>query len=252
LSDSDREHTKEVTEQFTRAAEAFSERSRGRFDVLDPVAFSRVEPGQSVIEVGGGSGNFISKFQSIAGLAAIFDLTPAMLGVARRTYPGLALVVADAERLPLASGSADLATTAQALHHMATPVEVVRELRRVTKRSGRVLVVDSVAPDRIEEARAMNELDLIRDPSHVAFRSPAAMKVIVQAAGLDIVDEHLSVEQQKLSQWMWPDEFPGERIEAVRNFIEERGAETGMKFERSGGDWVFERRRLMLLCERAK
>lgn len=154
-------------------------------------------------------------------------------------------------RLPLRSKSIDLATTAQALHHIWEPVDVLKELRRAVKPGGHVLVVDSVATERKEEAEAMNELDTLRDPSHAAFRSPSTMRVIVQAAGLEIVDEHLSVEEQTLSNWMWPGEFPAGTIEKVRDFIEARGHETGMKFEPKGDDWAFERRRLMLLCERA-
>jgi SAM-dependent methyltransferase len=170
--------------------------------------------------------------------------------VARKKHPGVQLVVADAFRLPIRSRSIDLVTTAQALHHIQRPVDVLKELRRVVAPGGRVLVVDSVATESIEEALAMNELDLIRDPSHAAFRSPSTMRMLVQSAGLTIVDEHLSVEEQRLSEWMWPGEFADNSIDKVRRFIEERGHETGMRFERAGDDWVFERRRLMLLCQR--
>ena len=240
-----------IKSQFTQAAEAFAERSSGRFDVLNVVDFSRIESGQTVIEVGAGTANFISLFAGVAGLIAAFDLTHAMLLVAREKHPGVELVAADGMRLPLRSGSVHLATTAQALHHIFQPVEILKELRRVVRPGGRVLVVDSVTTESIEEALAMNDLDLLRDPSHAAFRSPSTMRVLVQAAGLEIVDEHLSVGQQRLSEWMWPGEFAEGTIEKVRRFIEERGQETGMKFEPEGDDWVFERRRLMLLAERS-
>lgn len=251
MTTSDPQHQELIKNQFAHAAEVFAERSSGRFDVLNVVDFSQVQPGQSVIEVGGGTGNFVSLFSTVAGWTAAFDLTHEMLLVARKKYPQVAVVVADGMRLPVVSRSIDLVTTAQALHHIHQPVEVLKELRRVVTPGGRVLVVDSVATESIEEAIAMNELDLIRDPSHAAFRSPSTMRVLVQAAGLAIVDEHLSVGQQRLSEWMWPGEFAEDAILKVRDFIEERGHETGMRFERDGNDWVFERRRLMLLTERA-
>ncbi len=50
---------------------------------------------------------------------------------------------------------------------------------------------------------------------------------------------------------MWPGEFPQERIDATRDFVERFGSETGMDFERDGDDWVFTRRRIMLLARRA-
>ena len=121
----------------------------------------------------------------------------------------------------------------------------------MARAEGHVLVLDSVTTERHEESEMMNLLDRIRDPSHAAFRSPSAMRLIVQAAGLEIVDEHLSEERSALSRWMWPGEFEEGRIAEVRAFIEKHGAETGMDFERDGDDWTFTRRRLMLLARRA-
>ena len=148
-----------------------------------------------------------------------------VLGPGGRLYVSLiiapvgAIFAADGSRLPLASLSVDLVATAQALHHVWHPVDVLKECRRVCAEHGHVLVLDSVATERLEEAEMMNVLDRLRDPSHAAFRSPSTMKVIVQAAGLQIVDEHLSVGRQRLSEWMWPGEFPEERIDKVREFV---------------------------------
>jgi hypothetical protein len=62
------------------------------------------------------------------------------------------------------------------------------------------------------------------------------------------VDERIVEAEQRLSKWMWPGEFPPERIEQVRSFIAERGGETGMGFRREGDDWAFTRRRMMILA----
>jgi hypothetical protein len=121
-------------------------------------------------------------------------------------------------------------------------------MRRITAPGGRVLVVDQAATEHFEEAVAMTELEILRDPSHAASRPPSAFRILFRAAGLEITDERVVEDRQWLSKWMWPGEFPEERIEAVRAFIERRGAETGMAFERDGDDWAFTRRRVMLLA----
>jgi hypothetical protein len=123
-------------------------------------------------------------------------------------------------------------------------------MRRVAANDGRVIVVDQVAGERFEELAVMNELERLRDPSHAASRPASAFRIIVTAAGLRIVDERIEATEERLSSWMWPGEYPPERIEAVRDFIARRGAQTGMGFERDGDDWAFERRRIMLLAER--
>lgn len=97
----------------------------------------------------------------------------------------------------------------------------------------------------------MIELEIIRDPSHAVSRPPSALETIVRAAGLEIVDRRIAESTDRLSKWMWPGEFPEERIDAVRSFVERRGGETGMEFERDGDDWTFTRRRFIVLAERA-
>ena len=247
---SDPSSRRAVRAEFERAAEGFAERTSGRFDGLGAVAFSLIHPGATVLEVGAGTGNFLALFEGVASRRLAVDLTPGMLQVARRRHPGLELVAADGAQLPFNEKSIDLACSAQALHHISRPVPVLMEMRRVLTPGGRVLVVDQVAPERLEEARARNELDTIRDPTHAASRPPSAIRTVLQAAGLTIVDERIVESEGRLSQWMWAGEFPPKRIAAVRRFIEERGAETGMGFQPDGEDWTFRRSRMMILAIR--
>jgi hypothetical protein len=123
-------------------------------------------------------------------------------------------------------------------------------MKRVMAPGGSVLIVDQVAPESFEQAAAMNELETIRDPSHAASRPPSAFRILMSAAGLEIADEKLVEITDRFSGWMWPDEFPSDRISAVRDFIERRGEHTGMNWRRDGDDWLFTRNRIMILAER--
>jgi ubiquinone/menaquinone biosynthesis C-methylase UbiE len=214
------------------------------------VDFSRVRPGATVAEVGAGTGNFLALFDEVAGSQVAVDLTPEMLAQAKSRNPHMQVVIADGARLPLRSRSIDLVASAQALHHIHAPIPVIREMRRVCAPGGRVLIVDQIAPERVEESQAMNLLDHIRDPSHAACRPPSAFRIMLTASGLEIEDEAIHESQDHLSKWTSPVEFPQDRVEAVYDFVATRGHETGMNFERDGDDWVFTRRRMMLLARR--
>jgi ubiquinone/menaquinone biosynthesis C-methylase UbiE len=240
-----------IQEEFERAAAAFAERTKYRFDDLPATEFSRVQGHETVLDVGCGTGNFLRQFRGHAARLIGLDLTAGMLGVARAAHPDLELVQGNARRLPFASASVDLVTSAQALHHMWDPIPVVMEMRRVAGPGGRVMVVDQHTTESYEQASFMNQLEAIRDPSHAVSRPPSAFRIVIASSGLEIVDEHLWEGTNRLSQWMWPGEFPEERIEKVRDFIEKHGPETGMNWERDGDDWVFARRRMMILAERA-
>lgn len=248
---SDRRHIESVRSEFERTAKSFVTRTKGRFDDLGVVEFSKAAAGERVLEVGAGTGNFLELFRGAVAQTIALDLTPAMLAEARNQFADMALILADGARIPLRSHCIELVTSAQALHHIWEPLEILREMRRVMTTSGRMLIVDQVATDRYEEIVAMNELDRLRDPSHAVCCPASALRVLVRAAGMEIVDERAAEGEQLLSAWMWSGEFPEERMAAVRRFIAERGAETGMAFRRDGDDWVFTRRRLMLLAKRA-
>lgn len=246
------EREREVVQQeFARASATFAERTAGRFDHMKVVEFSRVPNGATVTEIGAGTGNFLSLFDGIAAKQIAVDLTPAMLAQAAQRHPHLDVVVADGANLPLRSRSVDLVASAQTLHHIHAPIPVIREMRRVVAPGGRVLIVDQVAPERVEESQMMNHLDHLRDPSHAACRPPSAFRIMITAAGLDIADEVIHESQDRLSNWMSPDEFPPERVEAVERFVTEHGPDTGMGWERDGDDWVYSRRRIMILATRS-
>ena len=217
---------------------------------MDVVSFSRVEPGASVAEVGAGTGNFLALFDGVAGRQIAIDLTHAMLAQAVKGHPHFGAVIADGARLPLRSRSIDLVTSAQTLHHIHAPIPVIQEMRRVVTPGGRVLIVDQVAPERVEESQMMNHLDHLRDPSHAACRPPSAFRIMVAAAGLEIEDESLHESDDLLSNWMSPEEFPEHRIAEVKTYLEVHHAEVGMSFRREGNDWAFTRRRIMVLARR--
>jgi SAM-dependent methyltransferase len=240
-----------IQTEFERAAEGFAARTKGRFDAMGVPEFSRVEPHETVLEIGAGTGNFLSLFEGRAARLIALDLTHGMLKEARKKHPSQELVVADGLRMPLRNRSIDLVTSAQALHHIFEPVPFLKEMRRVCTQGGRVLIVDQLATESYEQIAFMNQLEALRDPSHAVSRPPSAFRAIVMAAGLEIVDEKLYEDESRFSKWMWPDEFPDERIEKVREFVAKFGHETGMDFEPDGDDWVFTRRRIMLLAERA-
>jgi ubiquinone/menaquinone biosynthesis C-methylase UbiE len=239
-----------LQEEFDRAAAGFADRTKGRFDEMDVVAFSQVAPGESVAEIGAGTGNFLALFKDVAARRIAVDLTKGMLDEAGRHDPSLERVQADGAALPLRSGSIDLVTSAQTFHHIYQPQPVLMEMRRVAAPEGRVLVVDQIATERYEEMAFMTEVEALRDPSHAASRPASTLRMLVLSAGLEIVDERMHEDRSRFSEWMWPGEFPEERIAKVREFVTKFGHETGMEFEADGDDFTFKRRRLMLLATR--
>ena len=91
----------------------------------------------------------------------------------------VALANADATALPLRDGAADLTLAAHMLYHVPDPAEALRELRRVTRPGGRVVIVlngaghlrelrAAVAAARGDDAKAMGERVTLDDGEALA------------------------------------------------------------------------------------
>jgi SAM-dependent methyltransferase len=104
--------------------------------VLDRAALRGDE---TVADVGCGNGRYLAALAARGHQGPVLgvDLSVGML----RTAGGGALVAGDAAALPLRTDSVDVALAMHMLYHVPDPATAVRELRRVTRPGGRVLVV---------------------------------------------------------------------------------------------------------------
>lgn len=118
---------------------------------LDLAALSGDE---TVADVGCGNGVYLAELvrRGHAGRMLGVDLSAGMLRSARVRTADAALVAGDASALPLADGACDMALAMHMLYHVASPEAAVRELRRITRSGGRVLVVLN-GDDHLRELR---------------------------------------------------------------------------------------------------
>jgi ubiquinone/menaquinone biosynthesis C-methylase UbiE len=103
-----------------------------------------------VLEVGAGTGTNFEHYPPDVELHAI-DLSSEMLkrahGAAAQAGREVALVRADAESLPYADATFDTVTATCVFCSVADPVQGLRELGRVVKPDGRILLLEHVRPE---------------------------------------------------------------------------------------------------------
>lgn len=105
---------------------------------------------ETVLDVGTGPGALAIEIARQCGSCSVIgvDLAPEMLGTAgdRARAAGVAdrvgFRVADAEALPLDDASVDVAVSTLSLHHWRDPAAILREMHRVVRPGGRVLIYD--------------------------------------------------------------------------------------------------------------
>jgi demethylmenaquinone methyltransferase/2-methoxy-6-polyprenyl-1,4-benzoquinol methylase len=110
------------------------------------VAALDLRPGERLLDLAAGTGTSSEPFADGGVHVVPCDFSLGMLRVGRRRRPDLAFVAGDATRLPFADGAFDAVTVSFGLRNVHDPAAGLRELRRVTRHGGRLVVCEFSHP----------------------------------------------------------------------------------------------------------
>ncbi|AIE85734.1 class I SAM-dependent methyltransferase [Fimbriimonas ginsengisoli] len=185
-----------VTDQFAPTAASYAVSAvHGNAQALaELVALVDPKPTDEVLDVATGAGHVALAFAPRVAKVVAYDLTPSMLEQTLASARGRGLSNIEtqqgtAEKLPFADASFDIYTVRLAPHHFADTAESVREAARVLRPGGRYLVVDTASPEDAGLAVELDEIERLRDPSHVHNYSPSEWRQMVEDAGLTVEHE---------------------------------------------------------------
>ena len=161
-------------------AQAFFARHAGRWDGLRrdlfgdgfllPTLLALLPADLRIADLGCGTGEVVAALAPCARQVVGVDREPAMIDAAARRTQGMANVslhAASLDDLPLADQCLDAATLMLVLHHIADTEAVFREVSRVLRPGGSLVLLDMIAHDRAEYRRTMGHQHLGFDESTV-------------------------------------------------------------------------------------
>jgi ubiquinone/menaquinone biosynthesis C-methylase UbiE len=181
---------KEMTiDQFTRQAQGYARSATiGNEGVLKRfVALAKLSAKDTTLDVACGPGLVVCAFAPHVRHAMGIDITPAMLEQAHQLQAegglrNVSWIEGEVSRLPFADGEFSVVISRYAFHHFADPRAVLREMIRVTKPNGNILIADT-AP-AATKAEAFNRMEKVRDPSHGRALSVEEWEQHLAEAGL--------------------------------------------------------------------
>ena len=138
----------------------------------------------SLLDAGGGTGRVAEALRPHVGRVVVADVACGMLTQARQK--GLAVTSTATEYLPFPDGSFDRVLMVDALHHVVNQAETVRELYRVLKPGGRLVIEEpdfrtfSVKLIAVAEKLALMRSHFLK-PAQIAGRLPPEAKVRIEA-----------------------------------------------------------------------
>lgn len=143
----------------------------------------------NVLDLGCGTGRLLerlaTKFPDLRGTG--LDLSPNMLRMARlsnRHHPRLIYIEGKAESLPFGEAQFDAVFSTISFLHYLEPQQVLSEVARVLKPSGRFYLVDFTSKKQTEPEK------LPISPLGIRFYSPKQREILGSSSGLLCVSHH--------------------------------------------------------------
>ncbi len=184
---------------MTPASSEYFERVAGQWDSLRSGYFSEevraaaiakayLRPEMEVADVGSGTGFIAAGLAPLAKHVHVVDGSPAMLEAARKNlaqFGNIEYHLADGQSLPFPDGSLDAAFANMYLHHCPDPLAAIREMVRILKPGGRLVITDADAHTHtwMREEMADVWLGFERDQVRSWFQEAGLVNVIVNCTG---------------------------------------------------------------------
>ena len=256
-----KKHKEAVQRQFTKTAEAFSKSAvRDTPElVAEKVEFARPQATDAALDVACGPGTFVLALAPRVHLAHGLDLTEEMLRQARafqqeRQIANACFLRGEAEQLPYADVAFDLVTCQFSFHHMPRPELALKEMFRMMKPEGRMLIIDTLGPESDEKFELHTRIESLRDPSHVFSLRLTTFLRLFDEQGLDILRQSIKRRPRSFNHWMLRAglEPKHKRYRETRQLLEEsvEGDRAGFSPQPQGDDILIVHHEGMFLLAR--
>jgi SAM-dependent methyltransferase len=155
------------------------------------VELARPWPDALALDVATGTGHTAFALAPHVRQVIAIDVTPEMLAQGERLKDegGMTNVqfrIADAHDLPFDDATFDIVTCRRAAHHFADIARTLREMKRVLKGYGRLVIDDRSVPEDDFVDATMNRLDWLHDESHVREYRASEWESMLREAGFEV------------------------------------------------------------------
>jgi ubiquinone/menaquinone biosynthesis C-methylase UbiE len=183
-------HNELIVDQFTRQAIPFAQMHSDEESVRLLMRAAEVSAEDRVLDVACGPGLVACAVAPAVREVVGLDLTPAMIEEARRQQQArgvrnVAWQVGDVTELPYPDCAFSVVLSRYAFHHLIDPAEALREMARVCRPGGRVVVADVFVTNDAQGA-AYDRMEKLRDPSHVRALKLEELERMFAAAGVPV------------------------------------------------------------------
>ncbi|AXF56332.1 class I SAM-dependent methyltransferase [Salicibibacter kimchii] len=184
---------KVVQDTFSAAAEKYVNstlHAKGK-DLQALATTNKLTGEEVVLDIATGGGHVANALAPLAKEVTAMDITVEMLESAETFIRGnghdnVRFVEGDAEGLPFADEAFDVAVSRIAAHHFSRPDVFLQESFRVLKSGGSFFLLDNTAPEADVFDTFYNEIEKLRDPSHIRAWKKSEWTAKIEEAGFTV------------------------------------------------------------------
>ncbi|HMO20832.1 MAG TPA: class I SAM-dependent methyltransferase [Candidatus Melainabacteria bacterium] len=236
--------TKEdVSRQFGKNAENYAQSAGHARGVDLEIVFNMLTPNRRwhVLDIATGAGHTAAMVApSVARVTAI-DLAPEMIEQTLKLFEkkgienGEARVMDVEDLSPFEDESFDAVTCRIAPHHFLDIEKAVAEIARVLRPRGVFVLEDSLSPEDVALDRFINEVEKLRDPTHVRAYNESEWREMLRLVGFKIKKTRNYRKTHEIQDWMDKASLAADQqpqvLDAFRSADEAARLEFEIKFE---------------------
>ena len=219
-------HQARVQAQFGVSAQDYvtSAGHAGGADLERLVAWGRKRAAPRVLDVATGGGHTALAFAGFTPTLVSVDLTLPMLEAARgflrsKGAERVRFLASDVIALPFRDATFGVVTCRLAAHHFPALLPAMKEVARVLRPGGSLLVQDILGHDEPELASFILEVEKRRDPSHVRAFTRREWEAFLKAAGMTVIDEEILAKSRPWDDWTERQRMTAEAKADLEHFI---------------------------------
>ncbi|MDQ1279190.1 MAG: hypothetical protein QG670_450 [Thermoproteota archaeon] len=183
------------------------------------------------------------------------DVTPEMLVqtgklAEERKLHNLSFCLADARNLPFQTKTFNVVSCRIVLHHIQEAGAAIAEMSRVLRKGGKLLIQDILGLDGKEARSYMDNIDRLRDPSHIKNYGREEWTNFLERGGLKLVYSELIPGVYTLEDWTTRSGTPSDCVYEIKTKLSNMPVNVSkyLKATHSGEDWAIQMRYILILA----
>ena len=225
-------HNQLINEQFGSQADMYLTSSVHAFGQEFAEVESLVQQFDSphVLDLGSGAGHISFYAAPFAQQVTAYDLSKDMLKIVadsakQKNLDNITTVKGIAESLPFADDYFDVVISRFSAHHWQDVPLALREMHRVCKPNGKVMMIDIMAPANPLYDTFLQTIEMLRDNSHVRNYSSSEWQQMFNRAGFNVSQTQTHKLKLEFNSWITRMRTPEPYITAIRKLQQNIGQE---------------------------